>query len=105
MDAGIVVVNIDNKLDAEVLKERGLVIPFVGPDNRKGAEIAGAYAAKSLKAGDPVAIIGGIPSAFNAIQRRLGFEDAMAQAKVDVVKDAIRARIADGLDARNSWFT
>src|SRR5215510_1052263 len=32
-DAGILAVNIDNKLDAEVLKQAGLKIPFVGPDN------------------------------------------------------------------------
>src|SRR5947207_13873237 len=33
-DAVILVVNIDNKLDSEVLKQAGLSIPFVGPDNR-----------------------------------------------------------------------
>src|SRR5262245_33486573 len=31
-DAGIVVVNIDNKLDTEVLANQNLKIPFVGPD-------------------------------------------------------------------------
>src|SRR5579871_3067096 len=36
-DAGILVVNIDNKLDSEVLKEAKLSVPFVGPDNRDGA--------------------------------------------------------------------
>src|SRR5690242_7966106 len=36
-DAVILVVNIDNKLDSEVLKQAGLSIPFVGPDNRAGA--------------------------------------------------------------------
>jgi ribose transport system substrate-binding protein len=79
-DAGIVVVNIDNKLDAEVLASQNLKIPFVGPDNRKGAQKAGDYLAKQLKAGDKVAIVEGVPSAFNAVQRKLGFEDA-AKAK------------------------
>src|SRR5205809_3487203 len=32
-EAGILIVNIDNKLDAEVLKQAGLTVPFVGPDN------------------------------------------------------------------------
>src|SRR4051812_14520165 len=32
-EAGILVVNIDNKLDADVLKQADLKIPFVGPDN------------------------------------------------------------------------
>src|SRR5476649_2611174 len=41
VDAGILVVNIDNKLDEAALKEKGITIPFVGPDNRKGAKIVG----------------------------------------------------------------
>ncbi len=85
MDAGIVVVNIDNKLDDDVLEERGIRIPFVGPDNRDGAYQAASYLAGYLEPGDPVAIIGGVPSAFNAIQRRLGFEDAMNEAGMEIV--------------------
>ena len=84
-DAGIVVVNIDNKLDADALKEKQTTIPFVGPDNRKGAKMVGEYLAKSLKPGDQVAIIGGLPGAFNGAQRQLGFEDAMVEAKAKVV--------------------
>jgi ribose transport system substrate-binding protein len=85
IDAGIVVVNIDNKLDAEVLTASNLKIPFVGPDNRKGARIAGEYLAAKLKPDDKVAIVEGVPSAFNGIQRRLGFEDAMNTAKMNIV--------------------
>jgi ribose transport system substrate-binding protein len=85
MDAGIVVVNIDNKLDAEVLAASNLKIPFVGPDNRKGARIAGEYLAGKLKPDDKVAIIEGVPSAFNGIQRRQGFEDSMKAAKMNIV--------------------
>jgi len=84
-DAGIVVINIDNKLDVDALKEKQATIPFVGPDNRKGARMVGEYLAKSLKPGDQVAIIGGLPGAFNAAQRQLGFEDAMTEAKAKVV--------------------
>lgn len=84
MDKGIVVVNIDNKFDADTLKQEGVGIPFVGPDNRKGARLAGDYLAKRLKKGDKVAIIEGCPGAFNAIQRRLGFEDAMKAAGMEI---------------------
>jgi ribose transport system substrate-binding protein len=84
-DAGILVVNIDNKLDADVLKQAGLKIPFVGPDNREGARKVGELLAKQLKSGDKVAIIEGIPTAFNSQQRRLGFEDAMKAAGMDIV--------------------
>jgi ribose transport system substrate-binding protein len=81
----IVVVNIDNKLDEPTLREAGIDIPFVGPDNRAGARAIGAAVAKQLKRGDKVAILEGIPTAFNAQQRRLGFEDAMRDAGIDVV--------------------
>ena len=85
--AGIVVVNIDNRFDADVMKERQLTAPFVGPDNRKGAKLAGDFLATKLKAGDKVAIIEGAPTAFNAQQRKAGFEDAMKQAGI-VIADS-----------------
>jgi ribose transport system substrate-binding protein len=85
MDAGIIVVNIDNKFDADVLKDKNAKIPFVGPDNRKGAKLAGAHLCKKLQAGDKVAIIEGAPNAYNGIQRKLGFEDAMRDSNVAIV--------------------
>ena len=84
-EAGILVVNIDNKLDADVLRQADLKVPFVGPDNRAGARKVGEALAKQLQAGDKVAIIEGIPTAFNGQQRRLGFEDAMKAAGVNIV--------------------
>ena len=62
------------------LKQAGVEIPFVGPDNRAGARRVGEYLAQRLKPGDQVAILEGIRTAFNAQQRRLGFEDAMQAA-------------------------
>lgn len=85
LKAGITVVNIDNKLNAEVLKSKEINIPFVGPDNRKGAALAGEYLAAKLQAGDEVAIIEGVPSAFNGIQRKAGFEDAIKAADLKIV--------------------
>lgn len=85
VDAGIVVVNIDNKLDDKALAGKGLKIPFVGPNNRKGAKLAGDCLAARLKAGDKVAIVEGVPGAFNGIQRKAGFEDAMNAAGIKVV--------------------
>ncbi|MEK7708059.1 MAG: substrate-binding domain-containing protein, partial [Verrucomicrobiota bacterium] len=83
--AGIIVVNIDNKFDDTVLAASGAKFPFVGPDNRKGAKAVGDFLAAKLKAGDKVVIVEGAPSAFNAIQRRLGFEDAMKAAGMNIV--------------------
>jgi ribose transport system substrate-binding protein len=86
-DAGVLVVNIDNKLDGEVLKQAGLSIPFVGPDNRAGARKVGEELARHLQSGDKVAIIEGIPTAFNGQQRRLGFEDAMKAAGMNIITE------------------
>jgi ribose transport system substrate-binding protein len=80
MDAGIVVVNIDNKFDDAALADKKVKIPFVGPDNRKGARLAAEHLAKRLAKGDEVAIVEGVPNAFNAVQRKLGFQDAMNAA-------------------------
>ena len=83
-EAGVLVINIDNKLDADTLKQAGLSIPFVGPDNRVGAKAVGEVLAKKLKAGDEVAIIEGVTTAFNGQQRKAGFEDAMKAAGMKI---------------------
>ncbi|PMS14742.1 LacI family transcriptional regulator [Trinickia dabaoshanensis] len=84
IDAGIIVVNIDNRLDPDVLKSKSLTVPFVGPDNRKGARLAGDYLAKKLNKGDEVGIIEGVSTTTNAQQRTAGFKDAMAAAGIKV---------------------
>ncbi|MDR5731975.1 MULTISPECIES: sugar ABC transporter substrate-binding protein [Caballeronia] len=84
-DAGIIVVNIDNRLDQDVLKSKDLNVPFVGPDNRKGARQVGDYLAKHLKKGDEVGIIEGVSTTTNAQQRTAGFKDAMDAGGMKVV--------------------
>jgi len=85
IDKGILVVNIDNQLDAAALKEKGIQVPFVGPDNRAGAKLVGDALAKELKAGDKVGIIEGVSTTFNAQQRTAGFQDAMKAVGATVV--------------------
>lgn len=85
VDQGIVVINIDNKFDSDILADMATQIPFVGPDNREGARLVGGELAKHLQPGDEVAIIGGIPGAFNAQMRQAGYEDAMRDAGIEVV--------------------
>jgi ribose transport system substrate-binding protein len=85
VDAGIIVVNIDNRLDPDVLKSKDLNVPFVGPDNRKGAQKVGDYLAKKLKSGDEVGILEGVSTTTNAQQRTAGFKDAMDKAGAKVV--------------------
>ena len=83
--AGIVIVNIDNRLDADVLAEYGMTIPFIGPSNREGAKLVADYVLKNAAADAQVVILEGIPSANNSIQRRLGFEDAVKAAGKNIV--------------------
>ncbi len=84
-DAGIAVVNIDNRLDPDVLASAGLKVPFVGPDNRKGARAVGDVLAAALQPKDQVAILEGVRTADNAEKRRLGFEEAMRAAGMEIV--------------------
>ena len=84
-EAGIVIVNIDNRLDGDILQEYGLSVPFVGPDNFRGAEIVGRYLAAQLAEGQEVAILEGVPTAYNSQRRSAGFEKAMADGGLNVV--------------------
>jgi ribose transport system substrate-binding protein len=83
--SGIVVVNIDNRLDTEVLAQEGISIPFVGPDNKAGARKVGDYLATRLQPGAAVGILEGIRTSFNGTQRREGFAAAMDAAGMRIV--------------------
>ena len=82
---GVHVVNIDNRLDGDVLAEYDLVIPFIGPNNRKGAREAALFALEQLPEGANVVILEGVTTAQNAIDRRTGFEDAVAASGANLV--------------------
>ena len=83
--AGIVIINIDNRLEPKVLDEYELSIPFIGPSNRAGAKMVGDFALQSVAVGSEVAILEGITSAVNSIERRTGFEEAITDAGMDLV--------------------
>lgn len=85
LKAGITVVNFDVALDPAALKKAGLDLAFVGPDNRAGAKMAGDELAKAVGPGAKVVIIEGNPGADNALQRKLGFQDAAKAGKLNVV--------------------
>lgn len=84
-NAGVVVINIDNRLDPNVLQDKGMRVPYVGPSNRKGAALAASVVTKQLNAGDEVAIIEGLPTAANGRERTAGFDQAIAAASLKVV--------------------
>src|SRR5260221_12484127 len=80
--AGIVVINIDVALDEAAKKQAGVDLAFVGPHNRTGAKMSGAVLAKALGPGGKVVILEGNPGADNAIQRKLGFDDAVKEGQL-----------------------
>ena len=83
--AGIVIINIDNRLDNDILHEYDLKAPFVGPDNFRGAEVVGQYLASQLIEGQEVAILEGVPTAYNSQRRTAGFNKAMDDSGLIVV--------------------
>lgn len=85
VDAGIVVINIDVELDAQAKKDAGLDLAFLGPDNRAGAKMSGDALGEALGEGGKVVILEGNPGADNAVQRKAGFDDAVAQWKLNLV--------------------
>ena len=85
LQAGIQVVNIDNRLATEVLAEYDVQIPYIGPSNREGARLVAEYVLAKHEPASEVFILEGIPTAANAKQRKAGFEEAIATAGMTLV--------------------
>lgn len=82
IDAGIPVVNIDNLLDPQTVKQAGLnPIPFISVDNEAGAYKAGKFLAKGVSEPTEAAVLEGIRSADNAQQRTRGALRALSENK------------------------
>ena len=80
--AGIKLVNIDNRLDPDSIKQAGLApIPFISVDNEKAAYGSAKFIAEGAKQGTQAAILEGIRSADNARQRMEGAKRAFAENK------------------------
>ena len=78
--AGVVVINLDNRLNADTATELGMdPIPFVGVSDEDSAYLAGKAICESIGGEGEVAIIEGIQSADNAQQRKAGAERAFGE--------------------------
>ncbi len=74
--AGIPFLNIDNKVDLTLAKERNaLIATFIGSDNYLGGKLAGEYITKGLNGKGKVAILEGVSGVEAAIDRKSGFLD------------------------------
>ncbi|MFQ5809293.1 MAG: substrate-binding domain-containing protein [Armatimonadota bacterium] len=78
--AGVVVINLDNRVDPDAAAAAGLELDaYVGADNEQGGFLAGDELAKMMGKEGTVAMLEGIPGVDNAEARKRGFEKAMAQ--------------------------
>ena len=76
-DAGIHVVNIDNRLSLQAMNAVGMKpVPFISVDNEEGAYKAAKFVADQIHQPTQAAILEGIRTADNAQQRKAGAERA-----------------------------
>ncbi len=107
-NAGIKLVNIDNRLDAEAIKRAGLApIPFVSVDNEKSAHASAKFIADGARPGTQAAIIEGIRSADNAHQRMQGAKRAFAENRAItlVAAESANWKIDEGYAVTKQIFT
>jgi ribose transport system substrate-binding protein len=72
-DAGIVIVNIDNRLDTMLSQSFGLAdVPFISVNNEEGAYLSAKYISDQISEPTQVAILEGIRTAQNAEDRKQG---------------------------------
>jgi len=79
IQAGIKVINIDIKLDEDLLQKAGVEITYVGPDNKRASKTVGDVLAKKLGKGSKVILIEGLAVAENAQQRKAGFMESISE--------------------------
>lgn len=73
-DKGILVVNIDNRVDPATASAAGLTLGgYVGADNERGGQMAGAAMVRALGGQGKVAVLEGIRGTDNAEARKRGF--------------------------------
>jgi len=71
--AGIVIVNIDNQLDPQALRNYGMkMVPFISVDNEAASFAAVKSVVEKMNKPTQVAIIEGFPGAENARMRMMG---------------------------------
>lgn len=86
LDKGIVVINIDNPLHKPTMKQLGITIPFIGPDNGEGGRKVGDYIKRKLHGKGRVLVIEGIRGAENGELRKAGFTEAVrADSAIEIV--------------------
>lgn len=107
-EAGIKIVNIDNRLDPAIVKQAGFgPLPFVSVDNEKAAYASAKFIADGAKPGTQAAILEGIRSADNANQRKAGASRAFQENKAVrlVASESANWKIDEGYVVTKQIFT
>jgi ribose transport system substrate-binding protein len=72
-DSGIVIINLDNQLDAQSMEKVGLKdVPYISVDNVNGAYLSAKYITDKVSTPTQAIILEGIPTAKNAQDRKNG---------------------------------
>jgi len=82
---GIKVINIDIRLDEGLLRQNGIELTYVGPDNLTASQTVGSVLAKKLKPGSKVILIEGLKVAENAMQCKQGFLKSITDHQLNLV--------------------
>ncbi|SEL68154.1 monosaccharide ABC transporter substrate-binding protein, CUT2 family [Stigmatella aurantiaca] len=107
-EAGLQIINIDNRLDAEAMKGLGMApIPFISVDNEKASYESAAFIARQVHKPAKAAILEGIRSADNARQRKLGAERAFKENPLIqvVARETANWKIDEGRDVAKRIFS
>lgn len=104
-EAGILVFNIDTKLDESVTEKVEMEIPFYGTDNKAGGVKAGEYVKANFEKGTKTAILTGIETQQNSWDRRDGFVEGASDTIDIVAEQSANWEVDQGYDAAQNIIT
>ena len=83
---GILIINLDNRIDAATAEASGLKITsYVGVDNEEGGRMSGSYLVQLLAGRGKVAMLEGIRGVDNAEARKRGFLKSLQGSEIQLV--------------------
>jgi len=106
-EAGITVINIDNRLDPEFSTSHGLTeVPFISVDNEQGAYLSAKYISDQIDSPTDVILLEGIREAGNAQDRQAGALRAFDEnSNITVVAmETAHWKIDEGYDVTKELF-
>lgn len=106
-DAGITIINIDNRLDPNVSHGMGLMnVPFISVNNEQGAYLSAKYISDQVNTATEAVILEGIRTAQNGIDRKNGALRAFAEnPNITVVAvETAHWKIDEGYDVTRTLF-